>query len=113
MKLLIRIVHDVDGSVAITEESWITEGNLSSLLLSLQVLLSNPELEFTCIRNHSAAELLSRAPQTYKQTVLDCVLASIKSDRKCECLYKIHCRVRIYVFCIILTIFTLNFFSSY
>ena len=72
----------MDGSVAITNESWTKGGTLSSLLLSLQVLLSNPELEMACIRNHSAAELLSRASRTYKQTVMDCVLASIKTDGK-------------------------------
>lgn len=73
-------VHAMDGSVAITSKSWIKEGTVSSLLLSLQVLLSNPELEMDCIRNYSAAELLSRAPRTYTQTVMDCVLTSIKKD---------------------------------
>lgn len=55
---------------------------MSSLLLYLQVLLSNPELDMECVRNYSAAEVLTRAPRTYTQTVMDCVLASIKKDGK-------------------------------
>lgn len=53
---------------------------MTSLLLSLQALLSNPELDHGCVRNPIAAKLLKEAPLTYKQMALDCVTASLRVD---------------------------------
>ncbi len=71
-----------DGEVVITGNNWMKGRTLSGILLTLQVLLSNPQLEDECIANESAAKLLTRAPRTYAQTIMDCVLASIKNDSK-------------------------------
>jgi len=77
---LLYTVSPVDGEAVITRKSWVKGSTVSGLLLTIQVLLSNPELEIDCILNESAAKLLVRAPRTYSQTIMDCVLASIKND---------------------------------
>lgn len=67
-----------DGSPSLLH--WDEESTAISLLLSLQALLSNPELDEGCIRNPVAAKLFREAPLTYKQMSLDCVTASLRVD---------------------------------
>lgn len=69
-----------DGSPSLPHGNWSEESTVSSLLLSLQALLSNPELDEGCIRNPEAAKLLREAPLTYKQMALDCVTASLRVE---------------------------------
>lgn len=74
----IVLVDPGDGSPSLLY--WDEESTVVSLLLSLQALLSNPELDRGCIRNPAAAKLLREAPLTYKQMALDCVTASLRVD---------------------------------
>ena len=67
-----------DGSPSLL--NWDKESTVTSLLLRLQALLSNPEVEHGCVRNSVAAKLLKEAPLTYKQMALDCVTASLRVD---------------------------------
>ncbi len=55
-------------------------------VLSMQALLSNPELDDIFVLNPSAARLLKEAPCTYKQMVLDCVTASLRIDGELMCM---------------------------
>lgn len=76
------IVDARDGTPVLPRGNWGEESTVSTLLLSLQALLSNPELDGGCIRNPAAAKLLMEAPLTYKQMALDCVAASLRVDGK-------------------------------
>lgn len=69
-----------DGSPSLPHGNWGEESTVTSLLLCLQALLSNPELDEGCIRNPTAAKLFRAAPLTYKQMSLDCVTASLRVD---------------------------------
>ena len=72
-----------DGSVSFPVWNWGEETTVSSLLLYLQTLLSNPQLDEGCILNGAAAKMLKEAPLTYKQMILDCITASLRVDGKC------------------------------
>ncbi|KAK7101327.1 ubiquitin-conjugating enzyme E2 U-like isoform X2 [Littorina saxatilis] len=53
---------------------WRPGFSLSMLLVSLQALLSNPNLNHAI--NNEAIEMMSLSPNTYRQMVLECVTAS-------------------------------------
>ena len=72
---------------ALLQSHWSEECSLRSILISLQCLLSEPEVEEGCILNLDAARLWKDAPHTYKQIALDCVVASLRIDgewRQCS-----------------------------
>lgn len=71
-----------DGSPALPHGNWDEQSTISSLLLNLQALLSNPELNEDCVRNPAAAKLFREAPLTYKQMALNCVTASLRVEGK-------------------------------
>jgi ubiquitin-conjugating enzyme E2 U len=71
-------VHPKTGvpSFGLLNEEWNESHSVSSLLLSLQVLMSNPELDSGCILNHEAEKCYKDTPHTYNQMAFDCVTAS-------------------------------------
>ncbi len=70
-----------DGSPALSHYNCDKETTIPSILLSLQALISNPELDDEgCIRNSDAARMLREAPITYRQMALDCITASLRVD---------------------------------
>ena len=75
-------VHSDTGvpCCALLQSYWSEECSLCSILMSLHVLLSEPEVEEVCVLNLDAARLWRDAPHTYKQIALDCVVASLRID---------------------------------
>ncbi|XP_076463029.1 ubiquitin-conjugating enzyme E2 U-like [Babylonia areolata] len=57
---------------------WQPTFSLSMLLVTLQVLLSNPNLNNAI--NPEAIEMMSQSPHTYRQMVVECVTASQRID---------------------------------
>lgn len=74
-------VHPVSGVPALeilSKEHWNETYTMSSILMKIQVLLSEPELDSGCIYNQQAAYYYIHANHTYKQLVFDCVTASLR-----------------------------------
>ncbi|XP_053549056.1 ubiquitin-conjugating enzyme E2 U [Bombina bombina] len=62
-------------------EGWNTHFTMTSILLTIQTMLSNPEVENTV--NLEAAEMLKTNPSMYRQMVLDCVKISRQIESGC------------------------------
>ncbi|XP_041751580.1 ubiquitin-conjugating enzyme E2 U isoform X1 [Coregonus clupeaformis] len=61
------------------DSEWNPSISISSILLSIQTMLSNPVLEGAV--NPEAADMLWSSPSTYHRVVLDCVKASQELER--------------------------------